>query len=801
MRFTEEHFSAPRASSAYHHETARHDTARHDDVAVTIAPTPCVKLRIEQVTIDRSGGFGAMLETIEAPVAELFFDYSGQLLAACDPRDRFFRATSAGMRAVMRDYAAERRARCVLEGFGAVDLECLEDYAVPPDSRAHYLLRCDGDVHDYCGFSATVVPKLTALGWRVDVDTTYPYQVVESDAAHYYASVAPDDERPDWFALELGVEVEGRRVNLLPALIDLLDASGDGGTLASLGRRKRCVAVPLPDGRYLPIPSEQLQGLLRVLSELYDGEGLGEDEVLAFPRGKAGALPRLDEVFVDAGEPELSWEGEREIREVGEVLTSTPKAKVDAPAKLRATLRSYQQAGLEWLQHLRACEVGGILADDMGLGKTLQTIAHLAAEKEAGRLVRPALVVSPTSLVGVWEREIAKFAPHLSTLLIHGPKRHERFDAIAGVDVVITSYPLLVRDEERFAGHEFHLLILDEAQTIKNTRSQAHRAAKRLRASHRLCITGTPIENHLGELWALFDFLNPGLLGDELSFRRWYRVPIEQGADEERLATLRQLVGPYILRRMKSEVATELPPKTELMRPVVLTGSQRELYESIRVAAHGEVRRLIAKKGLAASTVPILDALTKLRQVCCDPRLVPMRAAREVTRSAKYELLFELLETQMGRGHRVLVFSQFTRMLSLIARGLQQRNTRFLMLTGDSKDRQGLVDSYERGDADVFLISLKAGGVGLTLTSADMVVHYDPWWNPAAQDQATDRAYRIGQKKPVVAYNLFAQGSVEERMLQLQQRKRKLAEGILNGAVGRLALDEDDLEELFAPQS
>ncbi|HEY8429640.1 MAG TPA: DEAD/DEAH box helicase [Sandaracinaceae bacterium] len=761
-------------------------------------PTPCVRLRVEQVTVDRSGGFGAMLETIDAPVAEVWFDYGGQLVSACDPRDRFFRATPSGVRTVLRDYAAESRARCVLESFGAVDLECLEDYAVPPGSRAHYLLRCDGDVHDYCGFSAAVVPQLRALGWRVEIDGAYPYQVVERESVAYYASVEPDRERPDWFALELGVEVDGRRVNLLPALVDLLDQSGDGATLSALARTKRVVAVPLPDGRYLPIPPEQLQGLLRVLSELYEGEDLGPGEVLSFPRGKAGALPRLDEVFTRS-DAELSWEGEQGIREVGATIASVPRARVEPAPELRATLRSYQLAGLEWLQHIRACGVGGILADDMGLGKTLQTIAHIAAEKRGGRLTRPALIVAPTSLVGVWQREIAKFAPHLSVVVLHGARRAERWDQLERADVVVTSYPLLVRDEERFARYEYHLLVLDEAHTIKNTRSQAHRAAKRMRAEHRLCITGTPVENHLGELWALFDFLNPGLLGDELSFRRWYRVPIEQLGDEERLATLRQQVAPYILRRLKSEVARELPPKTELFRPVVLTGKQRELYESIRVAAHGEVRRLIAKKGLAASTVPILDALTKLRQVCCDPRLVPMRAAREVTRSAKYERLFELLEMALSRGHRVLVFSQFTRMLALIARGLSERKMRYLLLTGESRDRQGLVDAFERGEADIFLISLKAGGVGLTLTSADTVIHYDPWWNPAAQDQATDRAYRIGQTKPVVAYNLFAQGSVEERMLQLQQRKRKLAEGILGTGGARLPLSEDDVEELFAP--
>ncbi|MCB9592967.1 MAG: DEAD/DEAH box helicase [Sandaracinaceae bacterium] len=761
--------------------------------AVMETPVPRIVLGTEPVTIDHSAGFGAMLETVELPIARLYFDYGNQRVSACDPRDRFFRAASGGMQVVLRDAAAEARAGCVLESFGAVDLECTPDYAVPPGVVAHYLLRCEGDVHDHCGFSTTVVPQLRALGWTVEIAEDYPYRVVED--AQWYANVVPEDGRADWFGLELGVEIDGRRVNLLPALVDLLSTSARGASLASLVDRRRTIAVALPDGRFLALPPEHARGLLRVIGELYEGDD-EEPVALRFGAMSAAAIPRLDEVFV-AAKAKVRWSGAARPREIGEALVEP--APIEAPAGLRATLRDYQRQGVAWLQHLRVCGVGGILADDMGLGKTLQTIAHLCIEKEAGRLDAPALIVAPTSLCFNWEREIAKFAPHLKTLVLRGATRHARYSEIDAVDVVITSYPILVRDEERYAAREWHMLILDEAQTIKNTRSRAHQSAKRVEAAHRVCLTGTPVENHLGELWALFDFLNPTFLGDELAFRRFYRMPIEQLGDEERLATLREKVSPYLLRRLKQEVASELPPKTELMRPVELEGDQRELYERIRLAAHESVRRVIQKRGLAASTVPILDALTKLRQVCCDPRLVPLRSARAVERSAKYERLFEMLEAQLGRGHRVLVFSQFTRMLGLIARGLDERRVRYLMLTGQSRDRAALVDSFEAGEADVFLISLKAGGVGLTLTSADTVIHYDPWWNPAAQDQATDRAYRIGQTKPVVATNLYVQGSVEERMLALQQRKRRLAEGVLSGGAGRLALSEDDVEELFAP--
>ena len=435
----------------------------------------------------------------------------------------------------------------------------------------------------------------------------------------------------------------------------------------------------------------------------------------------------------------------------------------------------------------------------MGLGKTLQTIAHLCIEKGAGRLDVPRAhrrAHEPRRQLGARARQVR---PALAGPGAPRPARHRRFAYVPTADVVITTYPLVAIDEERFAQQRFHLLVLDEAQAIKNARSQAHRAIRSIAATHRLCLTGTPVENHLGELWSLFDFLAPGLLGDELAFRRWYRQPIEQRGDDERLAALREQVAPYILRRMKREVAKELPPKTELAVPVELCGQQRELYEHIRVAAHADVRKAIRSKGLAASTIPILDALTKLRQVCCDPRLVAMDAAHGVRESAKLDALLSLLDRNTAQGHRVLVFSQFTSMLALVAEGLRARREPYLVLTGATQHRQRVVDAFEAGDADVFLISLKAGGTGLNLTSADTVVHYDPWWNPAAQAQATDRAYRIGQARPVFVTNLYVAGSVEERVMKLQQKKRWLSSTLLGDEGGTQALNEGDVEKLFAP--
>jgi SNF2 family DNA or RNA helicase len=633
-----------------------------------------------------------------------------------------------------------------------------------------------------------------ALGWRIEVDAKYPFRVVERDPS-WYARVEPSEERAGWFGLELGVDLDGQSVDLLPVLLDLLERLDEDRGLDGLASSCRATwALKLTETHHLTVPIDRLKSMLRVVAELYQGE---QRRCRAFPEVRAGALVELDEVFRDAGAP-IAWTDPTGTTNRARARVSARKP-VEVPSGLCATLRSYQTEGVAFLQRLRESGVGGVLADEMGLGKTLQTIAHIWMEKAEGRLDAPVLVVGPTSLVGNWQREIGKFAPALRVVTLHGPDRHGRWAAAAKADVVVTTYPVVVRDEEKFAELRFSTVVLDEAQTIKNARSHARRALARIECDHRVCLTGTPVENHLGELWSIFDFLAPGLLGDQLAFRRFWRQPIEEQRDAERLAALRETVSPYVLRRLKRDVAKELPPKTELQVPVELGGKQRDLYESIRVAAHADVRKAIQSKGMAASAVTILDALTKLRQVCCDPRLVAMDAARSVSESAKLDAFIAMVGQQLAGGHRILVFSQFTSMLALVGEALHARGVSYLTLTGATRDRQKVVDAFEAGKADVFLISLKAGGTGLNLTSADTVIHYDPWWNPAAQAQATDRAYRIGQRRPVFVHSLYVAGSVEERVLLLQQKKRWLSMSILGDEGPETSLSENDVDALFAP--
>jgi len=388
-------------------------------------------------------------------------------------------------------------------------------------------------------------------------------------------------------------------------------------------------------------------------------------------------------------------------------------------------------------------------------------------------------------------------------LALHGKQRAQLFTQIAQAELVLTSYALLPRDEETLRQQRFHLVILDEAQYIKNHKSKMAQIASMLTANHRLCLTGTPLQNHLGELWSQFNFLMPGLLGDEKNFNQDFRQPVEKQADSQRLALLNRRLKPFILRRTKDKVATELPAKTEITRYIELDQAQADLYETVRLTVDEKIRAEIAKKGLARSQITILDALLKLRQVCCDPRLLKLRGSSAQIKqagSAKLDELMEMLDELIAEGRRILIFSQFTSMLELIASELQARSYAYLSLTGSSENRGALVEQFQSGQIPVFLISLKAGGVGLNLTAADTVIHYDPWWNPAAENQATDRAWRMGQDKPVFVYRLIAKGTLEEKIQQMQQQKASLAQALLDqGSHSAAALEQDDLLQILSP--
>ncbi|HET9623809.1 MAG TPA: DEAD/DEAH box helicase [Kofleriaceae bacterium] len=753
-------------------------------MSIAAAParcTPCLRVFADTLFVDDGSRRG---DEVRTAMLRLDFDYGGRKVRSNDPRP-----------SAARDHHAESQACRVLESFGALELTALDDCAVSPGVGVDYIVTIDGDVHALCAFGAYAVPQLRNLGWRIEIDPDYPWQTIANDVP-LYAAAGPDEKRPDWFGIELGVEVDGQRIDLLPALLDMLDTAGDLSALTRPARR--CVAVRVDDKRWLPVPPTRLRMLAKVLLELYrDGQKLKAPQMRA---------PLVAELCATLHDPErpLRWVGDTRIRDQAYAMAMGPRrvaaAAVAAPRSLNATLRPYQTAGVAWLQHLRAHDAGGVLADDMGLGKTLQTITHILIEKEQGRLVQPAMIVTLTSLVGNWLREIERFAPSLKAVVYHGPDRIAKRATLAQHDVIITTYPIAARDRDLLAEIPLHLLVLDEAHAIKNDGAQIAEAVRKLDSHHRVCLSGTPIENHLGELWSLFDFLMPGLLGSRDDFNQSYREPIEVRGDKDRVESLREVVKPYILRRTKSSVAPELPAKTQLVRAVAMTGAQRELYESIRVAAHADVRREIKTRGLAGSTIAILDALLKLRQVCCDPRLVTSESAREVTHSAKLEVFLEMVTNQLADGHRILVFSQFARMLGLISEGLLARGIGHVTLTGNTPDRQKPIDAFQTGRADVFLISLKAGGAGLNLVGADTVIHYDPWWNPAAQAQATDRAYRIGQTKPVFVHDLIIAGSVEERMLGLQRHKRDLADAILEqNTKAAPKLSERDIDDLLAP--
>ena len=641
-------------------------------------------------------------------------------------------------------------------------------------------------------FISQVVPMLQQEGWKIEITNNFRHYSLEVES--WQAEISETES--GWFSLDMGIIVDGERIPLTPLLANLFRRDARWLDLAKISqiRDDEILVFYTDDRKQFTIASERLKPLARTLIDLFDSNFGSEIKFSKFD------IQRVEEFL---NQDRWQFKGEGAIYELVQKLKVSSSIKpIAAPASFSIKLRDYQQEGLGWLQYLREHDLAGILADDMGLGKTAQALAHILVEKEAGRLTKPALIVLPTSLIFNWRNEAKRFTPTLSVLILHGTARKEQFEHIDSSDIVLTTYPLLWRDHKEISQHEFYYLILDEAQMVKNSQSRAAGVIRQLKAKHRLSITGTPLENNLGELWSQFDFLLPGFLGDKKSFNRIWRTPIEKHGDNLRREVLAKRVKPFILRRAKEDVAKELPKKSTIIRTIELEGSQRDLYETVRSSMDKKIREAIALNGFNKSRIVILDALLKLRQVCCDPRLVKSTSASKVKERAKMTLLMDMVKELIEEGRRILIFSQFAEMLKLIEEELNAATIPYAMLTGKTRNREKQINLFQEGEVSVFLISLKAGGVGLNLTAADTVIHYDPWWNPAVENQATDRAHRLGQDKPVFVYKLIVEGSIEERILALQAKKAQLAAAILSqDSSVEVKFGEDDLQALLAPLS
>jgi superfamily II DNA or RNA helicase len=759
-----------------------------------ITPTACLHLSINPPEVAR---FRGMIRV------QLRFDYQGVKGWWAGQGSSVIVQGPQGRVLLHRDSEAELDAITRLMNLGLASAEGGE-FGIPGSQPQHTWLHWADN-----GYSV-----LKEAGFAVTLDDTLHNWITHAEGldvsmqAHGAGKGSDGGKSGDgadlettspWFDLSLGMEINGQRHNILPFLPELIAAAANSPLDPETGQPTIPPYVYLGNPSapgFIRLPTDTLKPWMAALLELVG------DRSHDFS-GDTLKLSRMDALRTSAALGDgVAWAGAQALRDLVQQLSGrTAIQEVAMPASVQASLRPYQQQGVNWLQFLRTHGLAGILADDMGLGKTLQTLVHIQIEKDAGRLTHPALIIAPVSLMGNWRKEAERFCPQLRTLVLHGKDRHDVAGEMGNHDIVIAPYSLLQRDKERWLEQTWHLVVLDEAQNIKNANTHAAQVVGQLQARHRLCLSGTPMENHLGEIWSLFHFLMPGFLGSQTRFKEIYRTPIEREGDSERLAQLRARITPFMLRRTKALVAHELPPKVETVMRVELTGKQADLYETIRLGMEKSVREALNTKGLAKSQITILDALLKLRQVCCDPSLVKLDAAKKVKTSAKLEQLMELLPEMVAEGRKILLFSQFTTMLTLIEGELKKRKIGWVKLTGQSQKREEIIEQFTSGQVPVFLISLKAGGVGLNLPQADTVIHYDPWWNPAAEAQATDRAHRIGQTQSVWVVKLVAQGTIEERILALQERKAALAESMYSGSAARKEplFNENDLAELLKP--
>jgi len=660
-----------------------------------------------------------------------------------------------------RDLAAEQDALARLAHGGFMG----------PDRQGLYHLKGQDAV---LNFFARHYPGLEKE-WAVTLEERLERSTQNLERVEPRFQITPSGEQ--WFDLHVTYDTaSGER--LAPADIQRLLRTGQSHTR-------------LGNGKFALLDTGAVEELEQVLID-------------AAPQQQAGGyrLHNAQAGFLDATlRQQTSWRVQAPASWSGRAAQQRGEVKLDPPplGALEPVLRPYQKEGVAWMRFLRTNGFGGILADEMGLGKTLQVLAHLDALKKMNDRpdAAPSLIVCPTSLVFNWEAEAAKFTPGLRVLALHGPQRHDKFAQIPRHDLIITSYALLRRDAEQYLGIEFDTLVLDEAQHIKNRQTQNAQAVKTTRARHRLVLTGTPLENSVLDLWSIFDFLMPGYLGTAQDFRERYETAIVRDKNSTAQARLARRLRPFLLRRLKRDVAADLPEKIEQVSYCELGEDQRALYEEVLEAGR---REMLNADGKPQGRMIVLTTLLRLRQICCDARLLKLDRPAAAP-SGKTELFLELLEEALDGGHRVLVFSQFTNMLDLLREELAAQQIACCYLDGSTKDRAQVVEKFQDDPSiPVFLISLKAGGVGLNLTGADTVIHFDPWWNPAVEAQATDRAHRIGQKKVVTSYKLITRGTVEEKILNLQTRKRALTQAMLGDEEQFMqSLSWEEIQELLEP--
>lgn len=626
---------------------------------------------------------------------------------------------------------------------------------------------------DFTAMAPTLI-ALSEHGWQVNIEEEY--RLNQTRVENWYVDVKTNDNQNQekWFDMQIGIEINQQKINLIPYLIKAIKNGAFDAVKSEL-------MIQLDNGSHVGIAKEQVAQIINTIEELFEVKQ--GDENLKLNQNQLLAVVQQQQQWqqdLSAADQPMVWMGIDDITAKADDLKGIKQLEqADLPKDLKAELRPYQHTGFSWLIFLAKHEFNGLLADDMGLGKTLQTLAFIQAQKEQSKCDHTSLIVAPTSLLGNWAAEAEKFTPGLKVAIMTGPNRNKLYAHFDDYDLVITSYGIISRDFVDLNKKNIHLLVLDEAQAIKNRKTQVAQIIKRLSSKHRLCLSGTPVENHLGELWSIFDFLMPGFLGSEKQFQHHYQFPIEKEQDQDKLNQLQTRLAPFILRRTKAEVAKELPEKNEIIKYIDLQPEQATVYESIRLTMSEEIRQ--AMKNQQNNQILIGNALLRLRQVCCHPRLIDLNSVDTDTSSAKLDWLRNAIPSLVEEGRRILIFSSFTKMLDMIAGSLDELGIVFYQLTGQTPPikRTKMIADFQAEKKPVFLISLKAGGAGINLTAADTVIHYDPWWNPAAEQQASDRAHRIGQDKQVFVYKLITRGTVEEKIHQLQQHKQQLAEGLL----------------------